>query len=137
MAARVALLARPANSCFLFWVTWCALMASPPWMKTVATAAMILTLGTLFARPLWLRPIRRILTRSAVTLMMGEIWAKLASNYSKALDISNFIEVVEPINTAVGAQGGPERVLQAMQAAVELRPKDVCCTLTWLTPTRA
>ena len=57
--------------------------------------------------------------------MMGEIWAKLASNYSKALDISNFIEVVEPIQTAVGARGGPERVLQAMQAAVELRPTDV------------
>jgi hypothetical protein len=40
------------------------------------------------------------------TLMMGEIWAKLASKYSKALDISNFIEVFEPIKTAVGAQGG-------------------------------
>ena len=104
IAARVAVLAGPASSCFLFWVTWCALMASPPWMKTVATAAMILTLGTLFARPLWLRPIRRILTKKR-TLMMGEIWAKLASKYSKALDIPNFKEVFEPIQTAVGARG--------------------------------
>jgi hypothetical protein len=71
------------------------------------------------------------------SLMMGEIWAKLASKYSKSLDMPNFKEVFEPTQTAVGAQGGPERVLQAMQAAVELRPKDVCCTLTWLTPTRA
>ena len=57
--------------------------------------------------------------------MMGEIWAKLASKYSKALDIPNFNEVFEPNQTAVGARGGPERVLQAMQAAVELRPTDV------------
>jgi hypothetical protein len=124
MAARVALLAGPANSCFLSWVTWFALMASPPLLKTVATAPLILTLGTLFARPLWLRPIRRILTKKR-TLMMGEIWAKLASKYSKDLDIPNFKEVFEPIQTTVGARGGPERVLQAMQAAVELRPTDV------------
>jgi hypothetical protein len=48
----------------------------------------------------------------------------MASKSSKSLDIPNFIEVFEPIQTAVGARGGPERV-QAMQATVELRPSDV------------
>ena len=63
------------------------------------------------------------------TLMMGEIWAKLASKYAKALDVPNFKEVFEPIQTAVGARGGPERVLQAIQATVELHPT-FCFMLT-------
>ena len=59
------------------------------------------------------------------TLMMGEIWAKLASKYAKALDVPNFKEIFEPIQAAVGARGGPERVLQAIQAAVELHPTNI------------
>ena len=59
------------------------------------------------------------------TLMMGEIWAKLASKYAKALDVPSFKEIFEPIQTAVGARGGPERVLQAIQAAVELHPTNI------------
>jgi hypothetical protein len=53
--------------------------------------------------------------------MMGEIWANVFIEYSK-LDIPSFKEVFEPTQTAVGARGGPERVLQAMQATVELSP---------------
>ena len=58
--------------------------------------------------------------------MMGEIWAKLTSKYSKSLDIASFKEMFEAIQTAVGARGGPERVLQAaVPLWIKLRPSDV------------
>ena len=66
--------------------------------------------------------------------LMIEIWTKLAFKYSKSLDLPNLKEVVEPIQTAVGARGGPERVLQEIRRPWNSILLMSRCTLT---PTRA
>jgi hypothetical protein len=49
-------------------------------------------------------PIVKYLFLSTYSIILG-LLIKLASKYSKALDIPNFKEVFEPIQTAVGARG--------------------------------
>ena len=53
------------------------------------------------------------------TLMMGEVFAKLAGQYAKALDKDQFPGIFGKIQVLVGSRGGPELALQSTQAAQE------------------